>query len=354
MSEFARRVVCETVLLFSEVASGSVHVQKEKPVTISFRTLAVVLTAVLAAACSSDRGDADSRVAELEKQLAETQKKLADGATTATDTTLPPPAAQSAAAATPAPAPAPPANASAAQGSKPPTPAGNKPSASAAATAQAQKEAEELQAKREEAQRQLDAQRELNARQAETNAKLQQDLERLKPREYTLPAGTTFSVRLPREVSTKGSATGATFDGLLEYDLKSGETVLAKAGTRVNGVVVESDPGGRVKGVASITIGVRSIVGVKGASIAVTTDSQTADAQSTKKKDAVRTGVATGVGALIGGIAGGGKGAAIGAGVGAGAGVGTNMATKGDPAVFPAESLLEFKTQAPVTVTIQP
>ena len=127
-------------------------------------------------------------------------------------------------------------------------------------------------------------------------------------------------MRLPREVSTKGSATGATFDGLLEHDLKSGETVLAKAGSRVNGVVVESDPGGRVKGVASITIGVRSIVGVRGASIPVTTDSQTADAQSTKKKDAVRTGVATGVGALIGGIAGGGKGAAIGAAVGAGAG----------------------------------
>ena len=318
---------------------------------ISFRTLAVVLTAVLAAACSSDGGDADSRVAELEKQLAETQKKLADDAAPAGNPSQSVPAAQPA---TPAPAAAPPASAPPPQTAKPPAAAANKPSASAAATAQAQKEAAELQAQREEAQRQLDEQKELNARQAETNAKLQRDLERMKPRDYTLPAGTTFSVRLPREVSTKGSATGATFDGLLEHDLKSGETVLAKAGTRVNGVVVESDPGGRVKGVASITVGVRSIVGVKGAPIAVTTDSQTADAQSTKKKDAVRTGVATGVGALIGGIAGGGKGAAIGAGVGAGAGVGTNMATKGDPAVFPAESLLEFRLQAPVTVTIQP
>ena len=321
--------------------------------TISFRTLAVVLTAVLAAACSSDGGDADSRVAELEKQLAETQKKLADNSTPTADPSQAAPAAQPA---PPAPNPASPVSRPASQAAKPAAPVGGKPSAtaSAAATAQAQREAAELQAQREEAQRQLDEQKALNARQAETNVKLQQDLERMKPRDYTLPAGTTFAVRLPREVSTKGSATGATFDGLLEHDLKSGETVLAKAGTRVNGVVVESDPGGRVKGVASITIGVRSIVGVKGAPIAVTTDSQTADAQSTKKKDAVRTGVATGVGALIGGIAGGGKGAAIGAGVGAGAGVGTNMATKGDPAVFPAESLLEFRLQAPVTVTIQP
>jgi hypothetical protein len=351
MSEFARRFVFEIVA----ARAGSLQAAftfKEKPVTISCRTLAVVLTAVLAAACSSDKGDADSRVAELEKQLAETQKKLADGSAPAADTSQPASAAQPA---TPAPTPAAPASTPAPQTAKPPASAGNKPSGSAsAATAQAQKEAAELQAKREEAQRQLDEQKTLNARQAETNVKLQQDLERMKPREYALPAGTTFSVRLPREVSTKGSATGATFDGLLEHDLKSGEMVLAKAGTRVNGVVVDSDPGGRVKGVASITVGVRSIVGVKGAAIAVTTDSQTADAQSTKKKDAVRTGVATGVGALIGGIAGGGKGAAIGAGVGAGAGVGTNMATKGDPAVFPAESLLEFRLQAPVTVTIQP
>ena len=141
---------------------------------------------------------------------------------------------------------------------------------------------------------------------------------------------------------------------MLEHDLKSGETVLAKAGARVNGFVVDSDPGGRVKGVASLSVGVRSIFGVKGNAIAVTTDSFTAEAQSTKKKDAVRTGVATGVGALIGGIAGGGKGAAIGAGVGAGAGVGTAVATRGDAAVIPAETLIDFKLVAPVKVTIQP
>jgi len=313
------------------------------------RTLALVLTAALAAACGSGRTDADPRVAELEKQLAETQKQLADNGQQAQ------PAAQAAPpAAQPVPELAPPAGARAAEAPPQGTKTTVKPTASAAATAQAQKEANAQAAKQAEAQRLIAEQKALNARQAETNAQLQQDLERLKPREYTLPSGTTFSVRLPREVSTERATTGATFDGLLEHDLKSGETVLAKAGTRVNGFVVESDPGGRVKGVASLTVGVRSIVGVKGNSIAVTSDSFTADAQSTKKKDAVRTGVATGVGALIGGIAGGGKGAAIGAGVGAGAGVGTSVATRGDPAVIPAESLLEFRLQAPVTVTIQP
>jgi hypothetical protein len=305
----------------------------------------MVLAAMLAAACGSDPAGTDSRIAELEKQLAETQQKLADSV---------PPAqtAPAQAAAEPAPDPVPTA-AARPQAAKPaPPPA--KPSASAAATARAQKEAAELQAKQAEAQRLIEEQKALNARQAETNAQLQRELERLKPRDYTIPAGTMISVRLPREVSTERAATGATFDGILEHDLKSGEIVLAKAGTRVNGFVVDSDPGGRVKGVASLTVGVRSIVGVKGNAIAVTSDSFTVDAQSTKKKDAVRTGIATGVGALIGGIAGGGKGAAIGAGVGAGAGVGTNLATRGEAAVIPAETLIEFRLQAPVTVTIQP
>jgi len=313
------------------------------------RTLALVLTAALAAACSSERTDTDPRIAELEKQLAETQKQLTDSAQQAQ------PAAQPAPQATPpAPVPASTAASRPAQSAKA-APSTAKTSASAAATAQAQKEANEQAAKQQaEAQRLIEEQKALNARQAETNAKLQQELERMKPRDYTLPAGMTFAVRLPREVSTERAATGATFDGILEHDLKSGETVLAKAGTRVNGFVVESDPGGRVKGVASLTVGVRSIVGVKGNSIAVTSDSFTVDAESTKKKDAVRTGIATGVGALIGGIAGGGSGAAIGAGAGAAAGVGTNLATRGEPAVIAAESLLEFRLQAPVTVTIQP
>jgi hypothetical protein len=265
------------------------------------RTLALVLTAALAAACSSGRTDTDPRVAELEKQLAETQKQLADNGQQAQ------PAAQAAQpAAQPVAELAPPAGARTAEAPPQGAKTSSKPTASAAATAQAQKEANAQAAKQAEDQRLIAEQKALNARQAETNAQLQQDLERLKPREYTLPAGTTFAVRLPREVSTERATTGATFDGLLEHDLKSGETVLAKAGTRVNGFVVEADPGGRVKGVASLTVGVRSIVGV-GNPIAVTSDSFTADVKH-EEEGRRAAGVATGVGALIGRIAGGGKG----------------------------------------------
>ena len=146
------------------------------------------------------------------------------------------------------------------------------------------------------------------------------------------------------QVSTAMSR-GATFDAVLERDLVVDGTVIARRGALVTCVMTSSDPGGKVKGVASLTVGARAIDSVAGP-LAVKTSSYGAEARSTKGKDATRTGIATGAGALIGAIAGGGKGAAIGTSVGAGAGVGVSMATRGDAAIIPAETLIEFRLAA--------
>jgi hypothetical protein len=291
---------------------------KENIMTIySFRTTALILATAITVGCNSGSTD-NQRVAELEKELADTQKQLAETAPAPTSTPSEARAQEPAQGVT-----------------KPEAPA-QAPMAKA------------------EAQRLVDQQRAVNANLAETNVQLQQQVDQLKPREFTLPAGTIIPVRTISELSTAKLSNGSVFEALLEEDLKSGETVVAKARSRVTGVVVSSDPGGRVKGTASLTVGVRSIVGVKGNVIAIATDSYSTDAESTKKKDAVRTGVATGVGAIIGGIAGGGSGAAKGAGAGAAAGVGVTLATRGAAAVIPAEELIEFRLTAPVRVSMQP
>lgn len=191
------------------------------------------------------------------------------------------------------------------------------------------------------------------ARQAEENARLRREVEAMKPRQYTLAAGTVIPVRTTAALSTKSASDGSTFDGLLERDLVVDGTTIAKAGSRVSGIVASSDPGGRVKGVASLEVAARSITGVDGTAIQVTTNHFGVEAGSTKGRDLKRTGIATGAGALIGAIAGGGRGAAIGAGAGAAAGVGTSMATRGEPAVIPAETLIEFSLAAPATVVIR-
>ena len=305
------------------------------------RVAALVLAATMVTACTQ-RSDEAPKNAEGTSDSIPAADVAQPPAAPVTEAVTPPPAAEA-----PAPAAAPAA----------PKPRTSASSASASAAAsQAQKEAlaKELAARDAAGKAAVAEQKAINQRQAETNAQLQKEVERLKPRVVTLPAVTAIPVRTIAELSTKNLSDGSTFEAQLDQDLVAGDVVVAKAGSRINGVVVTSDPGGKVKGVASLTVAARAVVGTKDNIIALKTDSYTAEAKSTKKKDAVRTGVASGIGAVIGGIAGGGKGAAIGAGVGAGAGVGTSMATRGDPAVIPAEELIQLKTTAPVSITIQP
>jgi uncharacterized protein YcfJ len=75
------------------------------------------------------------------------------------------------------------------------------------------------------------------------------------------------------------------------------------------------------------------------------------DGPSSKTEDAQKVGIGAVIGAAIGAIAGGGKGAAIGAAGGGAAGGGVVAATRGKPAVLPAETKISFRVEQPVTIT---
>ena len=105
--------------------------------------------------------------------------------------------------------------------------------------------------------------------------------------------------------------------------------------------------------VASIQVALRTLVTDDGRRLSLRTDTVSQEAGSSVKKDATRVGIATGIGAAVGAIAGGGRGAAIGAGAGAAGGTGVTLATRGEAAEFPAESLLTFRLTAPVSVREQ-
>jgi hypothetical protein len=169
------------------------------------------------------------------------------------------------------------------------------------------------------------------------------------PEPLVIPAGTKISVRTTTALSTKNAETGAPFSGSLSAPLiVKGETIAPK-GAPVEGVVANSDDGGRVKGVASISLRLTKVE-IHGKMVPVKTGVFVKEAKATKKKDALKVGIGAGIGAAIGAIAGGGKGAAIGAGAGGAAGTGVVLATHGDPAVVGAESLISFKLTNPVTV----
>jgi hypothetical protein len=171
------------------------------------------------------------------------------------------------------------------------------------------------------------------------------------PRTYTMRAGSVISIFTASDLSTKNAKSGERFTASLGRTITDGDWVIAKKGAPVEGVVVSSDPGGRVKGVASIAVRLESITLADGRRVDISTSSYTQQAKSSKKKDAAKIGIGAGIGAAIGAIAGGGKGAAIGAGVGGAGGTGMVLATRGDPAVIPSESQLTFRLTAPMTVT---
>lgn len=170
-------------------------------------------------------------------------------------------------------------------------------------------------------------------------------------RTVTIPEGTVIRVRSSNTVSTKDAKSGDTAHASLETSLTVGGVVLAPRGADAELLVSESDPGGRVKGRAQIGVRLASLQ-LAGVSKTLTTNTYWQEAKGTKKTDAAKVGILTGVGAAIGAIAGGGKGAAIGAGAGAGTGTGVVLATRGEAATIPAESVIEFRLQRAVTVTL--
>lgn len=172
-----------------------------------------------------------------------------------------------------------------------------------------------------------------------------------KPDPITVAAGSTLRVRTNVALSTKANRSGDAFTATLVEPLVSDGKVIAPQGATVRGVVANADPGGRVKGVARLAVRLTEIDVPSEGSVAIATNVVSRQARTTKKRDAAKIGIGSGIGAAIGAIAGGGSGAAIGAGAGAGAGTGWVLATRGEPAVLPAESLLAFRLAQPVTIT---
>ncbi len=171
------------------------------------------------------------------------------------------------------------------------------------------------------------------------------------PRVAMLDAGTPIRIRTTNTLSTKVVQTGESFVGSLEEPIMQGDWIVAKKGATVRGTVANSDDGGRVKGVAQLAIRITQLDTADGQTIDLQSSVYGVRAATTKKKDAVKVGVGSAIGAAIGAVAGGGSGAAKGAAVGAGAGGGAVLATRGDPAVIPSESVITFTLANPVSIT---
>jgi hypothetical protein len=174
------------------------------------------------------------------------------------------------------------------------------------------------------------------------------------PHVVTLNAGILLPVRLVDGLSSERNQPGDTFTASLDKALVVDGFVIAERGARVEGKVVASDRGGKVKGTSAITVELTRLRTADGQNIAIQTDSFERHAQESHKDDAVKVGGGAALGAIIGAIAGGGKGAAIGAAAGGGAGAGGVLLTRGKPATLPSETRINFRLSRAITVTERP
>ncbi|HMF53656.1 MAG TPA: hypothetical protein VK593_04860 [Edaphobacter sp.] len=167
------------------------------------------------------------------------------------------------------------------------------------------------------------------------------------PVRLTAPKGAHVSVVLSQQISAKKNNVGDAFSGELSSALtsSSGKVVFPR-GTHVEGTVVAAKGQGRFKGEGDLAIQLSSIGGHS-----VTTSPYLQQVKGKGKRTAGMVGGGAGGGALIGGLAGGGKGALIGGLIGAGAGTAGAAFTGNKDIVIPAESVVSFTLQAPVTVT---
>jgi hypothetical protein len=171
------------------------------------------------------------------------------------------------------------------------------------------------------------------------------------PRQVTLNAGFLIPVRLIDGLTTERNNAGDTFTATLDNPLVVNKLVIAERGSRAEGRVVASDKGGKVKGVAYLSIELTRVHLSDGQTISLVTDSFEKHAEATHGTDAAKVGGGAAIGAIIGALAGGGKGAAIGAGAGGGLGAGEVLLTHGKPAILPSETRITFRVSQPVTVT---
>ncbi|HEX9707520.1 MAG TPA: glycine zipper 2TM domain-containing protein [Steroidobacteraceae bacterium] len=170
------------------------------------------------------------------------------------------------------------------------------------------------------------------------------------PKNYTVPAGTSVSVQLPGELSTKTAQVGQRFTANLTSDLIVDGRVLARAGAPVQGSITEVISGSK-------TIGGKPTLGLTFDNMTFTGGDKPINGRLTQvaaKSDKARDTAKIAGGAVAGGVIGhqidSDQGKIVGAVLGALAGTAAAKKT-GQEVVLPAGTVMGFTLDSPVTVT---
>jgi len=168
------------------------------------------------------------------------------------------------------------------------------------------------------------------------------------PGPVTVPAGTVLTLRTSAALDEKHAQVGQPVDFTVIRDVAVNGYLAIPRGATVHGVVTESKHAGQLTGSPELALTVTSL-DIAGQTYPLQSDEFRVKGPS---KTGRTVGNAIGgalIGAIIGGAAGGGGGAAVGAVAGGGAGTALSAA-QSTHAWIPAEALVTFHLNGPVTV----
>ena len=154
-------------------------------------------------------------------------------------------------------------------------------------------------------------------------------------------------------VDSQVNRAGEIFHASLDAPLMVDDQVVVPRGADVYVRLSATSSAGHMTGKSELHMELLQLE-FQGRSYPLVSSTYSAAGSSRGKNTAAKVGGGAAIGAIIGAIAGGGKGAAIGAGVGAGSGAVWNGVTKGQQIKIPAETMLEFQLEQPVTITVRP
>lgn len=171
-------------------------------------------------------------------------------------------------------------------------------------------------------------------------------------RRLEAPAGTVVVVRTVETIDSRTSGADQIFSAIVEQEVTnaSGGVIIPENSSAQ--LMIRQVSSGGATGSPEMVLDIQSIT-VDGRRYVVSTADMTMDSGTgvgKNKRTAETVGAGAALGTIIGAIAGGGKGAAIGGLVGAAGGAGVQVLTKGRDVQVPAETVLKFRLDKPVTL----
>lgn len=165
-----------------------------------------------------------------------------------------------------------------------------------------------------------------------------------------LPPGTVLSVMMLQTVDSHHTRPGTAFRGVLVRDIALSNRVIAvPRGAYVEGKVIDARPPGHLKGRPKLALQLSSL-DVGHATYVLNTDTWARQGPGKGAQSANEVAASAGAGAIAGAIVGGGPVALLGAAIGGLGGAGLAALHPGAHLVVPAESIVTFRLDAPLSV----